>query len=128
MTNENEANITEPALLLTINRLYRRGMTSDEIYEITRGNWVVGEDREKAEYAFALDHGTIVEVYRIDGWAKNSTRDEDQVNDNRWQFTGIIAPNMRHYIAQSAAHYRKKGSANPVQYVNIKTKAGDESP
>lgn len=117
-----QANITEPALLLTINRYYRDDITPAELYQAVRGNWVVGEEREKAKYAFAVYQGIILQVYTIEGWNANSKRDDDQTNDNRWQFTGTIASDMRHYIGQSVAHYRKKGSANPVLYMNIKTK------
>lgn len=28
-------------------------MDETELYEITRGNWVLGKNRDKAEYAFA---------------------------------------------------------------------------
>src|SRR5882757_3180263 len=43
-----EIEITEPVILITVNRLFKRNISNDELYEITRGNWVVGERRKKA--------------------------------------------------------------------------------
>ncbi len=34
--------ISEPVILITVNRYYRRGMSAEMLYEITRGNWVIG--------------------------------------------------------------------------------------
>lgn len=60
--------ITEPALLIRINRLYRHGMTAQELYEATRGVWVLGPRRMKARLAFAVFDRIVREVYRIDSW------------------------------------------------------------
>jgi len=40
--------VTEPALLIRISQRYRDGMASDELYEATRGVWVIGERRYNA--------------------------------------------------------------------------------
>jgi len=57
------AEITEPVILITVNRYYRRGMSAEMLYEITRGSWVIGTRRNKAKYAFAVYKGVVREVY-----------------------------------------------------------------
>jgi hypothetical protein len=60
-----KANIQEPSILITINKLYRSGMKGLELKEATRGIWKVGPRRENAEYAMAVFQGVIREVYKI---------------------------------------------------------------
>ena len=43
------------ALKLIINQKFRPGMSDDEVYEVTQGDWVIGDSRrEDAEYAMAV--------------------------------------------------------------------------
>ncbi len=37
--------IVEPSLLIIVNRLLERNISAERLYEITRGNWVLGEHR-----------------------------------------------------------------------------------
>lgn len=60
------AEIKEPVILITVNRLYRRGMCGEELYEITCGKWITGPHRSNAKYTFAVYKGIIREVYEID--------------------------------------------------------------
>jgi hypothetical protein len=62
---EEEADITERAILIRINQLYRYGMDADSLYDATRGVWVIGPRRESAEYAFSVFKGIVMEVYKI---------------------------------------------------------------
>lgn len=125
------ADITEPALLITVNKLYKPDIKPEILYEITRGVWRIGERRNNAKYAFAVYKGIIREVYEIESWkqaeADSAERKEwivtnkidvPEVTRQRWQFEGHIAPNLQHYIGQSVAHYRRRGDASPVKYVN----------
>lgn len=57
--NQKDVKITEPALLIRINRLFRYGMSPVELYDATRGIWKIGPNREKARYAFAVYDGII---------------------------------------------------------------------
>ena len=66
--------VREPAILITINRLYRSGMNAQELYEATRGFWVVGPRREKAELALA--------VYQA--WFERSTAFEAGIRPPPW--------------------------------------------
>jgi hypothetical protein len=118
--------ITEPALLIRISQHYRDGMASDELYEATRGVWVIGERRYHASYAFSVVFGMIHEVYEIISWhpAGSTTyrtrRREDVDYPGRWEFLADVAPAILRdkYVGNSVAHYFKKGAVNPVMYVN----------
>lgn len=113
-----EVTISEPVLLITINRLYRKGMSADELYEITRGNWVVGERRENARYALAVYNGIIREVYTIERWYPAINRNPTQKTSKRWRFDGKIAPELQQYVGGSIVRYSALGAQNPIRYVN----------
>lgn len=108
--------ISEPAILVTVNRLFRRNMNDDEIYEITRGNWVVGERRNKAKYAFCISYGIVRQVYMIQEWFPIKARSEGSKTQDRWRFNGFVAKDLQHYIGGCVEKYI--GAQNPVRYVN----------
>ncbi len=124
--------ISESVLLITVNRYYRRGMSNEMLYEITRGNWVIGNRRNQAKYAFAVYKGIIREVYKIERWfpaplddteIKRQWAAEHSINSEakqkkRWQFDGNIAESLRHYVGGSVEKYSKIGAQNPIRYVN----------
>jgi len=110
------------AVLITINRLYRSAMSAEELYEATRGIWVVGPRREQAEYALAVYQGIVREVYKIEQWLPAGTlpyhtRDASQFKaTDRWEFKGMVATAIRdEYVGFSVG----KGGQNPIRYVNI---------
>ena len=111
------ARIKEPVLLIIVNRLYRRNMTDKQLYKVTRGNWILGRRREKAEYGFSVYHGIIRAVYRILSWSPVLAKAKNGVTKIRWRFKGDEALKLGHYIGQSVAHYIKKGSQSPVLYI-----------
>ena len=125
MTN---INITEPALLIRIPKLFEEEMTDKQLYEATRGVWKVGSEREKAEYALCVANGVVQEVYRIEKWqlagtTTYETRPQGDVSvSGRWEFVGKVAPDIirNKYIRKSVADYFEKGNANPINYLNIK--------
>ena len=65
--------VTVPALLIRINRLYRHNMSAQELYEATRGVWKLGARCTKARYAFAVFEGVVREVYEIESWHPAAT-------------------------------------------------------
>jgi uncharacterized protein len=114
--------VREPAILITINRLYRSGMSPQELYEATRGFWVIGPRRDKAELALAIYQGVVREVYRISSWHPAATLDyatrdaEANRGSGRWEFEGEIAMDVRdEYVGRSVG----KGGQNPIRYVNV---------
>ncbi|MFZ2037091.1 MAG: hypothetical protein WAU62_09275 [Dehalococcoidales bacterium] len=66
--------IKEPVIIIVPNKLFKRNISKDDLYEITRGNWVVAERRNKAKYAFSVYNGIVIEVYKIDRWAPHRCR------------------------------------------------------
>jgi uncharacterized protein len=109
-------------MLITINRLYRSGMTELELYEATRGTWVVGEHRNRVEYAFAVYQGIVREVYRIEKWHPAGTLSYETrelkvpSKQRRWEFSGHVADDIRgKYVGFSVG----KGGQNPIRYVNV---------
>ena len=114
--NAPEIEIIEPVILITVNRLFKRGMNEDELYEITRGNWVVGERRNKAKYGFCVCNGIVRQVYKIEDWFPVKARNQDTKTQDRWRFNGTVAHELKHYVGGSVEKY--VGAQNPIRYVN----------
>ncbi len=114
--------IRHKAILITINKLYHSHMSPQELYEATRGIWVIGPRRDKVEYAMAIYQGVVREVYRIEQWhpagtLEYHTRDSSELQDEgRWEFSGIVADAVR---AEYIGFYVGKGGQNPIRYVNV---------
>lgn len=124
-SSSNRAEISEPSLLIRINRTYRDGMSETALYEATRGVWVLGPRRELARWAFAVAHGEIKAVFEIDAWhpagtTPYSTRSAADVRrPGRWEFCGRPAPPVMRdrFLGLSVSHYFSRGNQNPVAYV-----------
>lgn len=126
--------IVEPSILIRINKLFRYSMTETELYDFTRGYWKLNPKKAKfAKYAFSIYEGVIQEVYIIHSWFKAGTtfatqrenKKFDGITKNRlserYEFIGNLAEEeiRKKYRYKSVAHYFKKGSANPIMYLNI---------
>lgn len=118
--------ISEPAILIRINRLYRHGMSADELYEATRGVWKLSERRRGVTHAFAVFESVVRAVYLVSAWHPAGTtpyqyRPASEVMvAGRWEFTGTPAPPEKwsRYVGHSVAAYFKKGAQSPIAYVN----------
>ena len=112
-----EADITDPVVLLRIDRSYRFGIPAAELYEATRGDWVMTPDKRsiKPRYAMAVVSFIIREVYIIDGWRPVPT---SPWGPGRWQFDGTVASDKTGFIGKSVQSYINRRSSNPVRYVN----------
>jgi hypothetical protein len=116
-----EVTIHAPVILITVNRLYAHGMTEEQLYTITRGNWVLRASRlAQIKYAFCVYHGIVRQVYRVLGWHPAQARRAEQKHQERWRFDGEIAVEMQHYVGGSVAQYITAGAQNPIRYVNRK--------
>ncbi len=71
--NPKKANITEPSLLIKINKTFSYSLAPNELYDATRQFWRIGTDRKKVEYAFAIFDGIIQEIYKVISWHKAGT-------------------------------------------------------
>tara|TARA_B100000925_G_C21828241_1_gene395977 strand:- start:12 stop:716 length:705 start_codon:yes stop_codon:yes gene_type:complete len=102
--------LDDPVIIININKKYKRGSDSSEIYNATKQSWKVSASRiQNIKYALSEYEGIIIEVYKINEWYEI---------DNRWGFNGEVAENLirEKYINKSIAHTKKKGAANPVRY------------
>jgi hypothetical protein len=119
------AKISDKVILIRINRLYRYGMSPRDLYDATRGTWVVGPRREEARYALAIYQNIIREVYKIAKWLpagstfRGDTPEGDESTD-RFEFVGTRAEAeiRKKYLGRSVDEYLKKYAQNPVKYVN----------
>ncbi len=107
----NPINIEEPSIIIIINKLFKRNMSPEQLYEATRTSWVIGEKRNKAHFAFAAYRGLVREIYSIQRWQQAPIK-------GRWEFIGQVSPDSIRdkYINQSLENYIKKGSQFPIRY------------
>lgn len=113
MYQAEEAIFNEPVLLININHLYSKSKDVD-LYEITRKYWKVNIGRaNKIKIVCATYLGIIREVFEVEEW-KLSRRD-----DKRAYFVGTKAKKSIRdkYINKSVKNYCKRGSQNPIKYV-----------
>jgi hypothetical protein len=123
MLTARPAKIKHEAILILINKLYRSEMTPEELYEATRGIWVIGPKRDKAQFAMAVYQGIVREVYRIKRWLPAGTLDYETRDSKgfkksgKWEFEGEVANDVRDgYIGFSVRHILGK-ARNPIRYV-----------
>lgn len=63
--------IKHSILVIKINKLYRRGMSEEELYDAVRGFWAASLksiESRKVKYVFGVYNGLIVGVYKPDVW------------------------------------------------------------
>jgi hypothetical protein len=123
------ANVKEKAVLINIGKEWREGLTPEQLYERTRRYWVLNPANHDAKYAFSVAKGIVREVYRLGGWGRVDLRKETidptrlkrtpppKILD-RWAFRGQVADEMHHYVGADVSHYRKRGNAGPLIWLN----------
>ena len=123
-----EVEVKHKAILFKISRLYYAGMGAAALYEMTRGAWKLGANRQKAEYAIALYQGVAKEVYRINKWHPAGTlpyhiRDiSDWKYKGKWEFSGEVAESaVRDRYVGNKMHIpgKKINVQTPTLYANI---------
>lgn len=124
-----KANIVHPTLLIRINKQFQYGMSATGLYESTRGIWVIGERRNKAQFAMAVYAGIIREVYEIESWHRAgttyySTRSQEELAEKmnkRWEFEGKVAPEEIRslYLGHSVNHLFRPGQQSPIVGVSL---------
>lgn len=122
LLNAKPIEVRHKTVLITINQRYRSNMASEKLLEATRGMWVIGRRREKAEYGMAVFQGIVREVYKIKKWhpAGTLTYKTREISNyqgsNRQEFDGSIATDIRDaYIGNSVG----MGGQNAIRYKNI---------
>lgn len=105
--------ITDPVILIRVNKLYRIGMSEDDLYTATREWWKLALWR-RPQYAFAVFRGIVRAVYAIDpdGWVRDP-------ESGRWQFSGTRDDAMEaRYAWHDVSAYLPDGARYPIRYVN----------
>lgn len=110
--------IAEPVILVIVNKLFERNIGPEDLYEITRGNWVVGERRKKAKYAFCVYKGIVREVYEIQQWFQVPARFPETKRQSRWRFDGKVSRELQHYVGGNVDAYLTLRAQNPIRYIN----------
>ena len=121
--NKEIIEISVRAVAININQTYRDDLSSDELYDFTRGVWRLDRDRaDNAKYAFSVYDGEILEVYEIQKWARANTTEyvtgrefTDEEKKTRFEFVGRIAnDNVRDKFVGKLLP--EKHSQNPIRY------------
>lgn len=119
--------ITDPVILIRVNQLYRHGMPAAELYDITRGIWVLGLSRaSEMKYVFAVYEGVVREVFEPEKWMPALTTKYPYRNDlvpedakGRIEFVGKVAPEAirQKYLLGDVTAYTKVSLQAPCLYV-----------
>lgn len=130
--------IKHSILVIKINKLYRRNMSDDELYDAIRGYWCASLktiETRKVEYVFGVYNGLIVAVYKPDEWhyihEKVNAPQRDVLTEqdyerlkNRVYFVCRDYKNLdedgQFYLHKSIAELKANQSAqNPITYLSI---------
>ena len=116
--------VSEKVLLIKLSKTFRYNMSEIELYDYTRGIWIIGENkRNQIDYVFCVYDGIVQETYKVVNWfpggstfsVRNDKKEWKKME--RWEFVGNISNEMRKkYRHKSVDHYFPKGSRNPVRY------------
>ncbi len=115
--------IAGDCVIININRKYKRGAGSDDIYEAVKEAWVISDTRLLGlKYVLVEFHGLIVEVFEVDEWYDKkfhytSGKKKRKMRVRRG-FIGRQAPEAIRtlYLNKSIAHHKKRGQASPVRF------------
>lgn len=109
-------NITDPVVLININKLFKRNMTEEELYMATRESRPLWKNKEKAKYWLVHYKWIVREVYKIN--SRYPIKDHNW--RTRWGFEWEIANSSvrSKYIFWLVKEYFKKWAAFPIRYIN----------
>lgn len=133
-----EEDVKHKILVIKINKLYRRNMSDDELYDSVRGVWRASMNNARsATYVFGVYNSLIVAVYKPTRWYKCKEAPEkrprqDEIltpqTENRIFFVdeGFEKgcqhdENEAFYLGKSIAGLKlNQGAQNPITYLNPK--------
>ncbi len=128
--------IQHSIMVIKINKLYRRGMNSKDLYDAVRGNWRASLNsikRRNVEYVFGVYNQLIVAVYKPDEWhyvhdmvdvpqideldAETLERGKDRIYFTCKNYEGLDG-NQVFYLHKSIADLKiNQASQNPISYL-----------
>ena len=131
-----QEDIQHSSMVIKINKLYRKGMNPQELYDIVRGNWrasMASIQKRNVEYVFGVYNQLIVAVYKPDEWHYVHDRiDVPQIDDldeetlergkDRVYFVcrdyEHLDKNQQFYLHKSIADLKvNQSSQNPITYL-----------
>lgn len=131
-----QEDIQHSIMVIKINKLYRKGMNPQELYDIVRGNWrasMASIQKRNVEYVFGVYNQLIVAVYKPDEWHYVHDRiDVPQIDDldeetlergkDRVYFVcrdyEHLDENQQFYLHKSIADLKvNQSSQNPITYL-----------
>lgn len=133
-----EEDVKHKILVIKINKLYRRNMPDDELYDSVRGVWRASMNNARsATYVFGVYNSLIVAVYKPTRWYKckealEKRPRQDEIltpqTENRIFFVdeGFEKgfphdENEAFYLGKSIAGLKlNQGAQNPITYLNPK--------
>ena len=109
-----------PVVMFVISRTFSPDSTEEDLYEMTRGNWVIGaKSREAARFALGISGGIVRSAFQIDSWGNSSERYAPETAkgfEKRSYFVGHQTPETAAWVGTSVSHLAPpKGAANPVR-------------
>ena len=135
-TELQESDIKHRILVIKINKLYKRDMDSNVLYDVVRGVWKASLERVKrAEYVFGVYNSLVVAVYKPTHWyvckeAPDKLPRQDVVLtpkienrvffvDERFERNEVRDEAEEFYLYKSIAGLKINQSAqNPITYLN----------
>lgn len=118
-------------LIVRLNKHFRPGLTTVQLYDLARGVWSVGERRNEVEVVLAMAGGIVRGAFVPTSWHPAGTtpyvhEPRDDVGDpglaHRWEFIGTPAPDAiwNTYVGRDASSVFKRGNVNSFGYVSPK--------
>jgi hypothetical protein len=109
-------------MLIKLTKSYYYGITDIELYDKTRGSWIVGENRNKVKYVFSIYKNIVQEVYEVAGWFPSNTTylTSEEGPGDRYEFVGRLSNKKirENYKYKNVSKYFNK-TQNPFVYVNL---------
>lgn len=91
--------IPYPVIMLKIQNGWRADMNEHDVYEKTRGHWIISEwtrGQMVGGFALGIAYGIVRGAYTIESWFRSEQpRDRGK---NRWGFHGAPAPDLAHVV------------------------------
>lgn len=110
----------EPLLLIKINRLYKAGMTIQEVYEVVRWSWRLNIARaQRARYVLAVANGIVRGVFADASFYSVTSEMARNAGDNGRVYFEAEVVGDSPYLWRSTEEFGKRGQASPIRYLNI---------
>ncbi len=115
-----DAIFEESALLININRLYKRGMLQNDIYEAVRKHWRINLNRARSiNMVCAVSQGIIRGVFYQDKWLVSNRADRKCYFEHRLKEKSVEKSVVNKYLNKSVNKYWQQGAQYPIKYIEM---------